>query len=393
MKRFQPCCPLVASLFLVLTVEGAPMRVVTPANNAPSGVRVRDQSSLSGEILVVVPNGLHLEYDGDSPDLKWHRVRLPHAQYGYMSADYTNVSTIETNAVQFDARFIDVGSGSATLITANNVAVFVDAGGDAGMLRRYLSGHAVPETVALLIVTSRETEHFKAYENLLGIARPRLYEIWAPKPCNSGRNDELARYCQRAEACNIHVHENASSLCPLSLPAAARPGTQACRLCVDHPLFLPEMNVSVWYDDCNSQAVEIELAGNRVFFTGDIEGLDSGNDYKAASLHGEMEIVRRGNCASPTSDRPPLQVDVLTVPRHGGPTASSRDFIRAMNPKFAILSPAATCVATCPNLAARYEGFTLLRTDQGASQGSGTILCQFRDKNGRSVQCARESIR
>ncbi|MBI4687056.1 MAG: DNA internalization-related competence protein ComEC/Rec2 [Nitrospirae bacterium] len=109
----------------------------------------------------------------------------------------------------------------------------------------------------------------------------------------------------------------------------------------------------------DSLVLKIESGNASALFTGDIEAEAEGN------------LIHLGKW---------LKSDILKVPHHGGRTSSSEGFLRAVNPKLAIISAGKNNSFKHPHIEAvkRYEqlGIRLLRTDI-----DGALTLTFRDNS------------
>lgn len=259
--------------------------------------------------------------------------------------------------------FVDVGQGDAAVIELpGGVTWLIDAGGlpftggrdgeravRAGQspgrdVARYLASRAI-DRIELAIISHPHPDHFRGLGWLVG--RVDIDELWLAAGALNDRG-ELAAIVERLRARGTRVRSPPvgtvlkQSGVSLSILAPA-PGPDG--LATIEPVFSP---------NDNSLVARIDFAGRRLLFTGDLEE------------EGEQELIER-------HDRRELSADIVKVGHHGSATSSTRAFVDAIQPSYAVIScgrsnrfgfPAKSVVTSW-----RAIGAEVIRTDR-----NGTIV-------------------
>jgi competence protein ComEC len=218
------------------------------------------------------------------------------------------------------ATFLDVGQGDAALLDLpDGTAMLIDAGGnpqggpDPGerVLVPLLAARR-REHIQTLVLTHPHPDHYGGLEAVLG--KLRVTELWDSGQAtrewqHSGTSERARELLQRA------AERGARVLGPEQLCGRARTFGQAqVRVLSPCPSFDPG------YDpNDNSLVLHVSYAGRSILFAGDIEA------------YAEDRLVRSQQ----------LRADVLKVAHHGSRTSSSEAFVRAVQPRIAVVSAGA----------------------------------------------------
>jgi beta-lactamase superfamily II metal-dependent hydrolase len=133
--------------------------------------------------------------------------------------------------------------------------------------------------------------------------------------------------------------------------------------------------------------LKIEIGGFKFLFTGDENGKERNENSPGTPGHVEAKLL-----AFEKTHPGSLKADVLKVPHHGSETASTQEFINAVNPDFAIISASTKHHLPKATTVARYENNqrVILRTDDHTELDMDHIVC-FKDADGR-LDCNFESV-
>ncbi len=203
--------------------------------------------------------------------------------------------------------FFDVGQGdSALIVTPRGRQVLVDGGPDIGGATRALAGPLSPwdRSLDLLIATHLDTDHSRGLLRVLETYRVDTVLAGAPNP-------ESALYPQWQRT----VEREGHSVVRL---AAGQRITLEDGIILEtlHPPAVPRRG-PVW--DANNTSMTLRLVYGEMSFllTGDIE------------REAERYLVRTA---------PNLASDVLKVAHHGSKSSTTAAFLRAVNPRWAVIS-------------------------------------------------------
>ena len=363
--------------------------MVTPGLNAPRGVFTRVGPSVKahkrGDGLV---NGGRLLASECAPPKGWCKVILPDRMEAFASAEFL---TVVGDKFDFRVSFVDVGGGQAAVLTSGRSEIIIDGGRSPRALVRYLKRkELLRHPVALVIITNPEADHWRGIQTLFR-ARAPISELWESgyTPtctvvpglkgfCRAFNHLERTRICSPATSCS-DLAQSLATKRPLYLPAApefgitlltANSNPDQSRLC------------SYRIGGC-SIVVKVEVAGATFLFASDIIGKETDDNENTGLAYDEAALIK--NYARY------LRANVLVAPNHGYETSSTMQFIKAVNPKFVILSadperPAADSVRR------RYEErpATVLVTYEHPSTTTGDIECKL-DMD-QQVICAHERL-
>lgn len=243
------------------------------------------------------------------------------------AADGSDLSALEVH-------FIDVGQGDATLIKCGDAAMLIDAGeNDKGILvQNYIRKQGV-KSLDYLIVTHSNSDHCGGADVI--ISKYDIDTIIMPNYAT-----DTATYRDVIQAMDYKGYEITSPEVGDSY------GLGDAKFTIIAP------NKEDYGDAENNYSVGIVLEhGSRKFvFTGDAEE------------EAEADIVGNGINIS---------ADVLKIGHHGSRTSSTEEFIRAVNPEYAVISCGKDNEYGHPHAATlntlRSMGIKLFRTDEQGS--------------------------
>ena len=228
--------------------------------------------------------------------------------------------------------FIDVGQGDSALICTDSFSVLIDSGEQDKytQVSRCLESCGI-ERLDFIITSHPHSDHIGAVAEI--IKNYEVGELIVPVldesmiPMSSSCDEMLVQ----AERKNIPVTE---------VTSGKKITSDGCTLD-----FLAPVRE---YDDLNDSSLVVKLTYGSVsfLFTGDIEQ-DAENDMVSSGAD--------------------LNADILKVPHHGSGTSSTRDFIMAVRPQYAVFSAGGENGYGHPhaNIVQRYRsyGAEMLRTD------------------------------
>ena len=232
-----------------------------------------------------------------------------------------------------EVTFIDVGQGDAALIQCGGHAMLVDAGTNRGTnaLLDFLEGRGI-EVLDYVIGTHPHEDHIGGLDAV--IATLEVKTIWMPYAQNGTRTFEDVLLAIQEKDLRVIVPEVGKSI---ALGDAT--------LTVLGP-------INGTYSDLNnhSMVIRVDHGANSFLFTGDAEALS------------EREMLLAGTNLAAT---------VLKVGHHGSSTSSTREFLHAVQPQYAVISCGADNTYGHPHgetLEKLQEvGAEILRTDESGS--------------------------
>ena len=227
------------------------------------------------------------------------------------------------NVGQGDAAVVELPGSKVMLIDAGGAAIGDFDTGEA-IVAPYLRSRKILK-VDYLVVTHPRIDHYGGMRAIASEFSPQ--EFWSGAARGqTGRFDDLEEALEQAR-----------------IPRVALDDRQPCRtidqvrLCALYPAAAKSQEGSV--------VLRLEFGKLRYLFAGDVDKRD------------EMLLLQRAD---------EVRSAVLKVPRHGGPTASTREFIAAVRPAIAVISAGARSrnEAQREEVAERYEqaGAEILRT-------------------------------
>jgi competence protein ComEC len=261
--------------------------------------------------------------------------------------DRRELRVTHLNVGQGDAAVVELPGSKVLVIDAGGVATGEFDTGEA-IVAPFLRTRKILK-VDYLVVSHARIDHYGGMRSIVNEFTPD--EFWSsPAKGKSARFEDLEEALERARIKRVTLHTGE--------PCRVIDGVKFCAL---HP---PPEN-----SNDSSLVLQLEYGNVRFLFAGDIEKRD--------------ELVLQARAAE-------LRSAILKVPRHGNATASSDEFIAAVQPKFAVFShggrgPAAS---SRDETASRYRkaGAEILRTDEDGAiifESDGTTLRYTGYKSGK----------
>ena len=211
-------------------------------------------------------------------------------------------NTQQASADKMYVSFIDVGQGNCTLLRCGGKAILVDSGevGAAQTVINYIKNLGIDELNCVL-VTHPHTDHMGAMTKI-------LYEFKIDDLIMPEIPEEIIPTNKTYEKFLTAVSDNAGNV------IAAKPGGTYSYGEMKLEIFAPLRD----YDNLNDMSAvsRISYGDTSVMFTGD------------ATTTVEKDLLKKNINYSAT---------VLNVGHHGSKTSSSEAWLRAVNPKYAVI--------------------------------------------------------
>ena len=211
-------------------------------------------------------------------------------------------NTQQVSADKMYVSFIDVGQGNCTLLRCGGKAILVDSGevGAAQTVINYIKNLGIDELNCVL-VTHPHTDHMGAMTKI-------LYEFKIDDLIMPEIPEEIIPTNKTYEKFLTAVSDNAGNV------IAAKPGETYSYGEMTLEIFAPLRD----YDNLNDMSAvsRISYGDTSVMFTGD------------ATTTVEKDLLKKNIDYSAT---------VLNVGHHGSKTSSSEAWLRAVNPKYAVI--------------------------------------------------------
>ena len=211
-------------------------------------------------------------------------------------------NTQQASADKMYVSFIDVGQGNCTLLRCGGKAILVDSGevGAAQTVINYIKDLGIDELNCVL-VTHPHTDHMGAMTKI-------LYEFKIDDLIMPEIPEEIIPTNKTYEKFLTAVSDNAGNV------IAAKPGETYSYGEMKLEIFAPLRD----YDNLNDMSAvsRISYGDTSVMFTGD------------ATTTVEKDLLKKNINYSAT---------VLNVGHHGSKTSSSEAWLRAVNPKYAVI--------------------------------------------------------
>lgn len=211
-------------------------------------------------------------------------------------------NTQQASADKMYVSFIDVGQGNCTLLRCGGKAILVDSGevGAAQTVINYIKNLGIDELNCVL-VTHPHTDHMGAMTKI-------LYEFKIDDLIMPEIPEEIIPTNKTYEKFLTAVSDNAGNV------IAAKPGETYSYGEITLEIFAPLRD----YDNLNDMSAvsRIRYGDTSVMFTGD------------ATTTVEKDLLKKNIDYSAT---------VLNVGHHGSKTSSSEAWLRAVNPKYAVI--------------------------------------------------------
>jgi beta-lactamase superfamily II metal-dependent hydrolase len=203
---------------------------------------------------------------------------------------------------ELKVHFLDVGQADCILIqTPSGKNMLIDAGNnaDAGTITSYLDSQGVKK-IDVLVGTHPHEDHIGSLDMV--IKDYEIGKIYMPKVITTTKTFEDVLLAAKSKGLTINVAKAGVSI-DLGSDVKAE-------------ILAPNGSS---YEDLNNYSAVIKLTfGNTKFlFTGD------------ASAQSEQEMLNKGY---------DLKSDVLKVGHHGSSSATTSEFLKAVNPKYAVIS-------------------------------------------------------
>jgi competence protein ComEC len=374
----------------VLFAPAAFANQVTPRPEVRHGVTVREEPRSDSARVGVLKPGDRAHFLSSVPS--WHEIRLPDGSTGFVPKRWT-VVTDAVAPVPFEVHFVDVGTGDAAILDVGTGEMVIDGGNSPSILDDYaLRTGIIQGPIELVVVTHGDTDHWKGLSRLLGFdgkshephGVSELWEAGYDRDCR--RNDGYDTFIVEAKKLAKTVRRPLSdSRVPAVVSGNPSPLTVAG---------LPGVEITVLHSDPKPDAMDcsyrinnasivlmVKVDGVRILFTGDANGKErDGPSTKVGHVEEKLLALEKTKPGM-------LKADILKVPHHGSETASTDEFIKAVNPTFVIISASTTHHLPKSTVVTRYEAphRTILRTDRDKASNLDHIVCA-RDQGG-PVRC------
>lgn len=211
-------------------------------------------------------------------------------------------NTSQSDSELMYVNFIDVGQGNCTLVTCGDEAILIDSGevGMAQTVISYIKNLDITE-LDCVIVTHPHTDHMGGMTKL-------LYEFEIGDLVMPEIPEDIIPTTKTYEKFLTAVSDNAENV------IAAEPGQTYSYGEMTLEIFAPLRD----YDDLNDMSVvsRISYGETSVMFTGD------------ATTEVEQDLLKR---------KVDYSADLLNVGHHGSKTSSSREWLEAVNPEYAVI--------------------------------------------------------
>ncbi len=315
----------------------------------------------------------------------WYIVRLENGVEGCVKKSWSTLVQTSFNS-PFEIHFLDVGTGDSAIINIQDKEIIIDGGNYVDDLHNYIRDNEIVDgPVELAIVTHGDSDHWKGFTRLFnfdnaGSHPKKLLEFWEP-----GYN----RDCKQLDSYDTFIQDihNMVGTDNFHRPLASKysPAVESSSIqSFSHPEFLGVRFTLLYSEDSPSGpdcpykitnasiVLKIEINGVSLLFTGDANGKKKATD-QPTPLHVEQTLL-----ALEQQFPGVLKADLLKVPHHGSETASTREFIDAVDPRYAIISASTVHHLPRPTVVNRYENSDriVLRTDANRERNRDHIYCQ-----------------
>lgn len=228
--------------------------------------------------------------------------------------------------------FIDVGQGDSTVIKSKKACVLIDAGADKDARKiRVILDRLKVKTIDLAVLSHLDSDHISGMRDII--------ENYKVKRIVTGKISE--RYFP--DSPSLNELDYAVDLNNVDYDCV-KAGEKLSVGDIDIDVISPKFEYGKSNED--SAVLKIICGGKKLLFTGDI------------SSKVEKDIMRKND----------VKADILKVPHHGSYTATSKKFLQAVNPSFAVVSVSKYNNYNLPNLKVMRRlygyGCKVLRTDE-----------------------------
>lgn len=377
----------VVSFLLLLALGPLPAMAdkITPSERVTSHVNVREEPSSDSVTVGKLRVGEQADLLASVPH--WYKIRLPDGIVGFVSKGWTKLVPDGQGVPQFQVYFLDVGTGDSAIIDVGETEIVIDGGDSVKVLHDFAARTGIIDgPIELVVVTHGDSDHWKGLTRLLGFdgraSNPRrVLEFWEP-----GYNRDCKRLASYdAFISDVGVMQGIRVKRPLE--AAHPPATATGRA---EPVVLPtvpSVTLTVLNTDSTPEAANndcaylinnasivlmVEISGFRFLFTGDANGKERNQPGKVTPSHIEAKLLALERAHPGT-----LKADVLKVPHHGSETASTQEFIEAVDPQFVIISASTKHHLPREAVVGRYRDGprVILRTDANRESDRDHIVC------------------
>lgn len=255
----------------------------------------------------------------------------------------------QSQADRMYVSFIDVGQGNCTLLTCNGKAILVDSGevGATSTVIAYIKNLGIDE-LNCVIVTHPHTDHMGAMTEI-------LYEFKIDDLIMPEIPEEIIPTNKTYEKFLTAVSDNADNV------IAAEPGETYSYGEMTLEIFAPLRD----YDNLNDMSAvsRVSYGDTSVMFTGD------------ATATVEKDLLKKNIDYSAT---------ILNVGHHGSKTSSSENWLKAVNPEYAVICcganneyghPHSVVTERLENLGIKYYQTDLLGTIVFESDSRNFVKC------------------
>lgn len=247
------------------------------------------------------------------------------------------LETKEESTENLKVHFIDVGQGDCILLQMGNENMIIDGGTNESerAIRNYLNDLKI-EKLDYVIGTHAHEDHIGSLDYIINSFN--IGEVYFPKQVSSTKCFEsFIDICKKKNL-------------KLKAPAVGEKFSLGKAEC---EILAPSKEN---YKDINDSSIVLKVTyGNNSFiFTGD------------AGVESEKEMLQSGI---------DLKADVLKVGHHGSKSATSNEFLNAVNPEYAVISVGMNNDYNLPNVKTmdklKKKNIKVYRTDE-----CGSIICQ-----------------
>ena len=232
--------------------------------------------------------------------------------------------------------FIDVGQADSILIQQGNNAMLIDAGNneDSETVKNYIANQGIKK-LDYVVGTHPHEDHIGGLDYVIN--NFQIGKIYIPKVTSNTKTFEDV----------VTSIKNKGMQVTETVPGDSfKLGEADCKVLAPN---------SASYEDLNNYSIVIKVTykNNSFMFTGDAEAIS------------ESEMLKKGF---------DVKADVLKIGHHGSSSSTSNEFLKKVNPKYAVISVGKHNDYGHPHKETmkklKDSGITVYRTDE-----SGTIIC------------------